>query len=182
MQSRQIGRLILAGTAEITEEFRKLLPKRLASQVIGSINIPTNASVERIFADAAPVAQQYESDSELQVIDEIVTGAAKGKKAVTGLSDTLNAINQARVWRLVYSDEFCAPGWECTKCAALFAVDRKSCTCGGEIHEVPNIVEHAIEHALRRGANIEVVSRNASAALISAGGIGALLRTRTAVI
>jgi peptide subunit release factor 1 (eRF1) len=42
-------------------------------------------------------------------------------------------------------------------------------------------VEHAIEHALRKGAKIEVVKGAASESLISAGGIGAFLRARTTV-
>ena len=123
------------------------------------------------------------SDTEIKLIDYVVTAAAKRKKAVTGLSNTLNAINQARVWRLVYSDEFRAPGFECTKCAALFSADRASCLyCGAALRSTPDVVEHAIEHALRKGASIEVVTGSASEALINAGGIGALLRAATGTI
>jgi peptide subunit release factor 1 (eRF1) len=181
LESRNIHRLILAGTPEITTEFQKLLPKRLASRVIGAVDIATDTSPERLLASAEPVAQKHEHEMEVRLIDTIVTEAAKRKKAVTGLSNTLNAINQARVWRLVYSDEFSSPGWECPKCAALYGIERKSCIfCGATLHPVPDVVEHAIEHALRKGAAIEVVTGDASEALINAGGIGAFLKSRTA--
>jgi peptide subunit release factor 1 (eRF1) len=183
LQSKEINRLILAGTPEITSEFQKLLPKRLASRVIGAIDTATDASPERLLAAAEPIAKKYEHDTEVKLIEEIVTEAAKRKKAVTGLSNTLHAINQARVWRLVYSDEFRSPGWECSKCAALFSAERPSCLyCGAVVRPVPDVVEHAIEHALRKGAGIEVVTGDASEALINAGGIGALLRARTASV
>jgi peptide subunit release factor 1 (eRF1) len=44
---------------------------------------------------------------------------------------------------------------------------------------VKDVVERAVEHALRKKAKIEVVTADASAALKSAGSIGAFLKTRT---
>jgi peptide subunit release factor 1 (eRF1) len=183
MQSRQLNRLLLAGTPQITEQFRKRLPKRLASQVMGSVDISTDATPARLLAAAQPVAQKHEHDSELGLVDEIVTEAAKGRKAVTGLSNTLKAVNEARVWQLVYSDEFSSPGFECSKCAGLFSLERKSCLyCGAVLRPISDVVERAIEHALRKGARIEVVKGEASGSLINAGGIGAFLRARTATV
>jgi peptide subunit release factor 1 (eRF1) len=183
LQSRQINRLMLAGTPEITKEFHKLLPKRLASRVIGSIDVATVVSPEQLLTAAEPVAQKHEHDTEMRLVDQLVTEAAKRRKAVTGLSNTLNAINQARVWRLVYADEFRSPGLECQQCAALFSAGRASCFyCSASLRPVSDVVEHAIEHALRKGAMIEVVTGKASEALINAGGIGASLRARTATI
>jgi release factor family 10 len=183
MQSRQINRLLLAGRPEITAGFHRLLPKRLASRVIGSVDISADVSSERLFAAAEPIAQKHERATEIALVEQLVTEAAKRKKAVTGLSNTLNAVNQARVWRLIYAGEFRSPGFECPKCAALFSAERKSCLyCGASVRPVSDVVEHAIEHALRKGAAIEVVTGEASEALINAGGIGALLRARTATI
>jgi len=54
--------------------------------------------------------------------------------------------------------------------------------CGATLRPVTDVVEHAIEHPLRKGAMIQVVTGKASEALINAGGIGALLRAWTATI
>ncbi len=183
IQSKQLNQLLLAGTTQITAEFRKLLPKRLASRVIGSVDISTDASLETVLAAAQPVAQKHERDTELRLVDEVVTEAARKRRTVTGLSSTLEAVNQGRVWQLVYSEEFRSPGFECSKCTALFSLERKSCLyCGAVVRRVADVVEHAIEHALRKGARIEVVKGEASESLINAGGIGAFLRARTATI
>jgi peptide subunit release factor 1 (eRF1) len=47
---------------------------------------------------------------------------------------------------------------------------------------VENVVERAVEHALRNGAKIEVVTGNAAAGLRAGGGIGAFLKTRTGTL
>jgi peptide subunit release factor 1 (eRF1) len=147
------------------------------------VDISTDASVERLLAAAQPIVEKYERESERRLVDEVVTDAAKGRKAVTGLSRTLKAVNEGRVWRLLYSEELHSPGFECPKCAALFSMERESCLyCGSAVRSVPDVVERAIQHALRKGATIEVVRSEASESLINAGGIGAFLRTRTASI
>jgi peptide subunit release factor 1 (eRF1) len=46
---------------------------------------------------------------------------------------------------------------------------------------VEDVVERAVDHAVRKGANVEVIrSEEAESSLTNAGGIGAFLRTRTA--
>jgi peptide subunit release factor 1 (eRF1) len=100
---------------------------------------------------------------------------------VIGLAHTLYALNQRRVWQLVYADAFHAPGYECTKCAALFSTDATSCSfCGSVVRPIEDVVECAVDHAVRRGARIEVIrGEEAESSLMNAGGIGAFLRTRT---
>lgn len=183
MQSKQISRLILAGTPQITAQLRKSLPKTLVRQIIGSITISTDASARQVLSATEPIAQEYERATELKLVNNVMTESAKGRNAVTGLSSTLKAIYDARVWQLIYSDEFHCSGFECAKCKAMFAVERGSCLyCGAELHPVTNVVEHAVEHALRKGAIIEVVKDEASAVLANAGGIAAFLKTRTASV
>jgi peptide subunit release factor 1 (eRF1) len=49
------------------------------------------------------------------------------------------------------------------------------------MHPVVNVVERAVEHVLRKQARVEVVTGEASAALKTAGGIGAFLKARVNV-
>jgi hypothetical protein len=183
MESKRLGRLVLAGTPETTAELRKLLPTRQVSGVIGIVDISTDATQEKVLAATQPIAEKHERDAELKIVDQVVTGAAKNGKVVTGLSHTLNAVNQARVWQLVYSEGPGSPGFECSKCAALFSVSRKSCLyCAAVVYPVKDVVERAVEHALRKGARIELVKGEASESLTNAGGIGAFLKSRTGSI
>jgi peptide chain release factor subunit 1 len=179
---QNIQRLLLAGSSEITAEFRTLLPKRLASLVVGAVDIDINANSREIGNAVAPIAETFEREGELKIVTNLVTSAAKTARAVVGLTRTLDAVNQSRVWQLIYADGFHAPGYECGECAALFSSRKPSCPlCGSSLHRIDNVVEHAVARAMRKGAKVETVrSANAESSLMKAGGIGAILRTRTA--
>jgi peptide subunit release factor 1 (eRF1) len=178
--AKRPNRLILAGTPEITAELRNLLPKRLALQVMGTVDIGMEAPPSGVLAAARPIAESYELGAERQKVNAVVTTAAKNGKAVVGLGHTLKAMNSARVWELVYSEDFHAPGFECSKCSALFSVGNEACQyCGGALQPVDDVVERASEHALRNGAKVDVVTGEASASLDTSGGIAAFLKTRT---
>jgi peptide chain release factor subunit 1 len=178
--ARRPNRLILAGTPEVTAELRNLLPKSLSQQVMGTVNVSMDAPASDVLAAARPIAEEYERGAELQKVSEVVTTAAKSEKAVIGLWHTLKAVNSDRVWELVYSEDFHAPGFECSRCAALFSVGKASCQyCGGALQPVGDVVERLLEHALRSGAKVDVVTGEACASLDASGGVGAFLKTRT---
>ena len=180
---RKPNHLILAGTPETTAELRRLLPKRLALRVMGTVDIAMDATVADVLAATRPTAQEYVRDAELQRVNDVVTAAAKDGKAVVGLGHTLKAVNSDRVWELVSSEDFHAPGFECSKCAALFSGNKGSCQyCGGALQPVGDVVERMLEHALRAGAKVDVVTGEASASLATSGGIAAFLKTRTGTV
>jgi peptide subunit release factor 1 (eRF1) len=181
--SRHIDRLILAGTREIVAELRNLLPKRLALRVIGELDMDVSAPSKEVLAATLPLTEKYERDSEEQLVRDLATSAAKNRKAVVGLSNTLKKVNEARVWQLIFSEDFHYPGFECSKCAALFSIQGASCRyCGSSLVRVSDVVEKTVERALRDEARIEIVRSEAAAALDSAGGIGAFLKARTRTV
>jgi peptide subunit release factor 1 (eRF1) len=183
-EQRGIRRFILAGSPEITGQVSSLLPKRLASLVIGTVDVAKNASMEEIKKVAAPIAEKFERESEEALVTQLVTSAAKARRAVVGLANTLHAVNQGRIWQLVYADGFHSPGYECGECSALLSSEAESCAiCGSSLHHVEDVVELAVAHAARKGANLEVVRGDETgSSLMNAGGIGAFLRTRTASV
>jgi peptide subunit release factor 1 (eRF1) len=183
VQTKQINRLVLAGTPEITTELRDQLPKRLSVRVIGAVDVAMDVPPADVLAATRNIAAEYESSTELVTVREVVTAAAKKQKAVVGLEHTLRAVNSDRIWQLIYSEDFSSPGFECVKCAALLSAEKASCPyCGAALRSVNDVVERAVEHALRKGAKIEIVTGEASASLDSAGGIGAFLKARTGTI
>jgi peptide chain release factor subunit 1 len=183
VQTKKLNRLVLAGTPEITAELRDLLPKRLSSRVIGAVDVKMDAPASDVLAATRNIAAEYERSTELETVKEVVTAAAKKQKAVVGLEHTLRAINSDRIWLLIYSEDFSAPGFECVQCAALLSIEKTSCPyCGAAVRSVNDVVERAVEHALRKGAKIELVTGEASASLDTAGGIGAFLKARTGTI
>jgi peptide subunit release factor 1 (eRF1) len=181
LEQHGVGRIILAGSPEITTELRSVLPKRIQSHVIGTIDVATIATIEDIRSKAAPLAEKFERDTEVGIVRDLVTSAAKSARVVIGLVNTLYALNRRRIWQLVYADEFHSPGYECPKCAALFSIETISCSfCGSAVSPIEDVVERAVDHAVRRGVRVEVIrGEEAESSLMNAGGIGAFLRTRT---
>lgn len=175
-----IRRLLLAGSPEITAMMKGLLPKRLASFVIGTTDLAISASLDEIRRVAAPIGERFEGQLEESMVADLLTSASKGRQVVTGLARTLNALNERRVWELVYTDDFKSPGYECAQCGALFVAEVAACSfCASELHPVADVVARAVDYAIRKHIRIELI-RNADALsdLANAGGIGAFLRTR----
>jgi peptide subunit release factor 1 (eRF1) len=179
-----IGRAILAGSPEITNELQAILPKRLASKVVGMLDLATTANLEEVQRAAAPLAEKVERDTEEKLVNDLITSAAKSTRVVIGIGRTLYALNQRRIWQFVYAEGFHSKGYECPKCGALFSVETASCNfCGSAATFVEDVVERAIDHAVRRGARVEVIrGEEGESSLMNAGGIGAFLRTRTASV
>lgn len=182
-ESKHIDHLVLAGATDVTSELRNLLPKRLALRVINTLELEMDAPPQEVLAATLTLTEKYERNTEEEIVKEVVTSAAKAARAVVGLSRTLKHINQDRVWQLVCSEDFHSPGFECSKCTSLFSVEQPSCLyCGAALIPVTDVVERAVEHALRKGARIELVKSEAAASLDTAGGIGAFLKARTGSI
>jgi peptide chain release factor subunit 1 len=175
-------RIILAGSLEVTNELRSILPKRLASKVIGTLDLAITSNLEEVQGAAAPLAEKFERVTEEKLVNDLITSAAKSPRVVIGIERTLYALNQRRIWQFVYAEGFHSKGYECPKCGALFSVETASCSfCGSAVNFVEDVVERAIDHAVRRGMKVEVVrGEEGESSLMNAGGIGAFLRTRTA--
>jgi peptide subunit release factor 1 (eRF1) len=65
----------------------------------------------------------------------------------------------------------------------LFSVEKTSCQyCGSKLQAVDDVVEQAVEHAIRNGAKVDVVTGEAAASLATSGGIAAFLKARTGTL
>jgi peptide subunit release factor 1 (eRF1) len=182
LEQNAVTRIILAGPPEVTAELRTILPKRLRSKVIGEVDVPVVATIGEVQQAVAPVAQAFERDTEEKIVNDLITSAAKSSRAAIGMQRTLDALNEHRIWQLVYASGFHSAGYECSTCSALFSHQAPSCPfCDSALTPVPDIVERAIDHALHSGARVELIQgEKTTSSLMNAGGIGAFFRTRTA--
>ncbi|OLD98449.1 MAG: hypothetical protein AUI36_45120 [Cyanobacteria bacterium 13_1_40CM_2_61_4] len=93
------------------------------------------------------------------------------------LNPTVRAIQEWRVWQLLYADGFAPRGSQCGTCGALFAEEKNSCDyCGQAVHGVSDFVERAAARVLDMEGKVEQVRGPAAERLQKVGSIGALLR------
>lgn len=173
----EFDRLILAGPVEATSELQELLPKQLRNRIVDRIHLPVEATKVQVLEETLKIDEKIERALEVDLVSQVVTAAMKGREGTLGLGDTLLALEERRVLRLVYSHDFTVPGFQCTNCGALYAEARNSCDyCGKPISAVDDLMELAAKRTIEMGAMVEPVYDQAAARLKSHGNIGALLR------
>ena len=96
--------------------------------------------------------------------------------AVVGLEDTLFALQEWSVWRLVFTDGFNLIGGECTNCHALLALADGPCTyCGKPVRTIDDLIQAAVERLMDLDGKIEQVQGPAAERLKEVGSCGAVL-------
>lgn len=173
--SRQVRRLFLGGTAENVAQFRDHLPKQLQSCVAGTFSIDMDASETEVKARSLTLLQEVNAKREEELVQNMVTTAAKNGNAVTGLPATLHSAYEGRVQTLIISDGYRVPGYvykDSGYLSASLVIDRPEAV--GEPQEVEDVVEAAVNRVLAHGGHVEVITDNP--ALEQIGRIGAILR------
>jgi len=174
-ENNHVRRVLIGGTDDNISVFRNALPKAWQSLILGSFPISMTASHADVLARAMQVGQESERQRSSHLVENMVTMAAKGGNAVTGLRNTLAAINQSRVQTLVIRAGLHAKGFYCPNCDLMMLDAGSTCgSCGGKMEVAEDVVELAVNSTIRRGGVVEVV--RADPGLDKAGGIGALLR------
>ena len=127
-------------------------------------------------AKAETVQREVEAREELETVERVQEMIPS--RAVVGLDDTLDMLNQQRVMTLVVNDDLRIPGGIDTTSGMLTTqTDGTYVTTGGAIQPEDDLFELMLERALEQGADLELVrSEAAKAALENHGPSAALLR------
>jgi peptide subunit release factor 1 (eRF1) len=166
--------IVLAGTgAEAAVE--PFLHSYLAERLIGTARLnPKDASPASVHSATLAVREGYERASERVLVHEMLEGVGTGW-AVNGLQPTLRALSRGQVRALLVHADASEPGFRCGDSGRL-ALTPRECRGEGEPIPVLDVIDDAIEEALRQRVNVNVVYE--SEARDSIQGLGALLRFR----
>ncbi|HEV7798337.1 MAG TPA: hypothetical protein VGO73_09290 [Pyrinomonadaceae bacterium] len=174
---REFDRLIVGGPFETTSELIALLPKAVAAKVIKQVGLPMNGSDALVLEESLKVEAEVEREREAELVKTLITAAHKHQKAVVELTPTVRAIQEQRVWQLVYADGFAPAGSQCGTCLALYAGTKEVCDyCSQAVKEVRDFIERAAERVLDWQGRVEQVQGPAAERLQEDGNIGAFLR------
>ncbi len=170
-----IRRVLIGGTEENIALLRNQLPKSWQSLIVGTFPMSMTASKVDVLEKALQIGKQAEFYKEEQLLNILVTGAAKDKKGVLGLDETLAAVNDGRVQVLVMQDGFRAIGFQCQGCGYVTARKIQVCQyCGSKFQEIPDAIEMAVHKVLKAGGDIEVLQHQHKVSGFE--NIGAILR------
>jgi peptide chain release factor subunit 1 len=171
-----LSRIVIGGPVEATSALTNELPKRLQQMVIGTIAVPLDANSERLSNELRKVQQQNEGQDEARMVESLITAAMKGDRAVLGIGDTLSAIQQQRVYRLIVARDYHLAGKECSSCHILVADGDAKCSfCGGDLEPAPDLINRVSHRVIEQAGKVQIVS-GAAADKLAGTGIGAVLR------
>ena len=170
----KVRRLFLGGTQENVAQFREHLSKQLQSFVAGTFVMDMDASEGEVGEQALELLRQVNAEREQQLVQAMITTAAKGGPAVVGMDDTLQAVSAGRVHHLVVSDGYRHPGYKHDGNRFATINLPLSPYPENELQQVEDVVDAAVTYTMANGGRVEVISD--SPALERVGRIGALLR------
>lgn len=173
----RFDRLYLSGTAETTAELRGLLPERLKKMYVGALTLPVDAPPSAIREETLRLQREEERAREKELVESLVTAAAKQQSAVTGWKHTVEAAGAGRIRQLVYSEGAEMRGMECPACGMLSAGEAAACPhCGGEVLVLEDLANAMVARVVLEGGEVEELREEAAAEFRQTGGIGAFLR------
>ena len=169
-----IRRLFIGGTSENVAQFREMLPRQLQSCTAGTFPMDMDASEQEVRKRSLELLHGLNAEREQRLVEQMLTNAARGGAAVTGLGSTLRMISDGRVDTLLVSDGFRKPGFRHADSGYLTETADNDLFGEADFEPIHDVVDEAVNRTIEQGGHVEVISDNAQ--LEGAGGIGALLR------
>ena len=167
--------LVLGGHRELLREFQEHLHPYLKERWVGDFHAePCKTSPAEVLARALEIEDETEWENEKRMAEELVRKAGAGQRAVSGVGATLGALTRGEAQMLLVEDGFEMPGFVCHHCHYTSLGGDPCPQCHQALDPCPDIVDEAIELALRKNCQIEHV--RGPTALRDAGRMGAILR------
>lgn len=173
-QKHGFAHLVIAASEPLAGALRTNLHPYLAERLAGRVSTTVAAKEDDVLGAALEVEAEVERCRAAAIVDKLRAAASTGRRAVAGLAPVLETLAEHRVDALVVSKGFSSPGWRCDLCGMHAAVGRWCKRCGGQMLEVDDVVEEAVEDALAQSCRVEICADNADLDVM--GRIGALLR------
>jgi peptide subunit release factor 1 (eRF1) len=153
-----VRRVLIGGTDENIALLRNQLPKSWQSLIVGTFPMSMTATKVDVLTKVMEIGMQVELQREKQLLKRLVTGAAKEKKGVLDLDETLGAVHDGKVQVLVIQDGYKAAGYQCMGCGYVTAQELPECPfCGSKFEKIPDAVEMAVQQVMRAGGEVDVV-------------------------
>ncbi|MEM1041582.1 MAG: peptide chain release factor 1 [Bacteroidota bacterium] len=171
-----VRHLVYSSPADMEAPFLDALEQHTRDRIAASFQCEINASTAEIAEKAEPIQREVEEKEELETLEQVQ--ALLTTKAVAGIEDTLDMLNQQRVMTLLLDDEQQIPGGIDRETGMLTSQTEGTLEAtGNEVFPQSDLFELMLERALEQGASLELVrSEAARARMQDLGPAAALLR------
>jgi len=170
-----VNGIVLAGIGTDAGVLQPFLHPYLLDRVMGSVRLNVQSvTPAEVLAATLAVRHQWERTSELLLTHELEEGLGTGW-AVDGVHETLKALGRGQVRTLLVDPDVADSGFRAMSSGRLAIMEAD---LRGEADVVPviDVVDDAIEEALRQRVNVDVVYEPAAKKAVH--GLAALLRFR----
>ncbi len=168
-------RLLLGGSEATVAQFEEMLSPAWQDRVAGAVTLSLQASEKEVMTRSLEVLQANQKARQNELVETILTMAGKGANGVTGLENTLEAVQTGRAQALVLAEGLQKPGFRCIGCDHLVVEQVETCLlCGADMTPTSNVIEHALRWIIEHGGRVEFLDEETSSMLTDE--IGALLR------
>ncbi len=172
-RNESVRGVVLAGSGSAANALLPHLHPYVRKAVLGTAKLnPKTATAAEVMESVLDVRRRSEREWETEHVRDLKEGLGTGW-AVNGIEQTLAALSKGQVRTLLVDPTVAQTGFRCGATGRL-TIREEECEAQGEAGELPDVVDEAIEEALRQGGQVDVVEdRTAQASL---DGLAALLR------
>lgn len=174
-KQERFDRIAIGISDELWPELEKVLHPYLRERLEGRFPVDINATADEILSRVSLIENTQRSEDRESMLESLGPELEAGKVFVGGLDDVLQMLNQRRVDLLLVEEGYHKAGKHCPACNTLEFGEKVCPTCGHSIERVSDVVEAAMELAVRQDALVKTIPLG-HPAMTQAGHIAARLR------
>lgn len=175
VRTQSVRGIVLAGNGDDAGAVQAHLHPYVARLTLGAARLnPKAASAADLLTAVLTVQSSAERREERERVRAMREGLGTGW-ATNGIAASLEALARGQVRTLLVDAAEARPGWRCGTSGRL-TVDASGCRAEGAAEPVPDVVDEAIEEALRQHCHVDVIEDAEARGAVD--GLAALLRFR----
>ncbi len=170
--------LVLGCPDNLAAEIEPHLHAYLRERLRGWMRAKPADPADVVLKETQTMERAIKKSEDEALIKRFTAELEKGGRAASGLRDCLKTLGMGEIQTLIVTKYFSAPGRHCPRCKLLYTEEEVKCpSCDRKTDPVMDVVDEAIEAAMRRDAQIRHIQPPSR--LDHYGQIGALLRFKS---
>lgn len=169
--------LFINSTDNLMTEFSPHLHSYLKEKLKAQLKVKDSGSQSEVLKAALEAEEKLKKAAEEEIVQRLISELESGGRAVSGLRDTLQRLNQFEIQSLVVTHNFSKPGFVCSTHQFLYVDAAKCPVCQKKTDPVIDVVDEAIEKTIQRKGSVKHITPPSK--LGHYGHIGAFLKYKS---